>query len=190
MTFKSGRQQWFEDLREKEMPSYLIPLVQQQNIWRCVYSRPHTGTCRRQIASATTLTGLRPPHGFCPVKEGMKESNYCLRLKDSFCFAQRTLAELNKHWIGWEAESMDTDQTVVEPESTRARAQVPFLFGKCCWFSSSFWLVLCFAAGLSCSSINDLMNNLLLWKPSSRGGGGGSLQPNKGILLSYCKMSN
>lgn len=91
------------------MPSYLKPLVRRRNIWRRVYSRPHTGTCRRQIASARTRTALRPPHGFCPVKRRIKESNYCSRLKGSFRCAQPDLAKLNNYCIGREALSIGTD---------------------------------------------------------------------------------
>lgn len=91
------------------MPSYLKPLVRLRNIWRRVYSRPHTGTCRRQIASARTRTALRPPHGFCPVKRRIKESNYCSRLKGSFRYAQPALVKLNNYCIVREALSIGTD---------------------------------------------------------------------------------
>lgn len=124
------------------MPSYLKPLVQQQNIWHRVYSRPHTGTCQRQTGSAQTLTGLRPPRGSCPVKKRLKESNYCLTLTGSFCFLRRALAKLGKCWICLEVLSMDTDQLrMLLQNNLSLWAQTIILFSK--YGTFIFFPILC-----------------------------------------------
>lgn len=69
LTFKMLWQQWFGGFKGRtKCHPYLKPLARLRNIWRRAYSRPRTGTCRRQPASAWTRTALHPPRGFCPVK--------------------------------------------------------------------------------------------------------------------------
>lgn len=117
------------------MPSYLKPLVRRRNIWRRVYFQPHTGTCRRQIASARTRTALRPPHGFCPVKRRIKERNYCSRLKGSFRYAQPALVKLNNYCIGRETLSIGPDYFATRDQKMHSLSK----YACSCYGENNFW---------------------------------------------------
>lgn len=80
-------------------------------------------------------------------RKRMKESNYCLRLEGSWCFAQRSLSKLNNHRIGLEALSMGADQIgIMLQRMNQSESKLHFLFFQICLLSPSCKPV-CFTVG-------------------------------------------